>query len=508
MAWSQPRQHKNCFVPGPRAAHSADLIGNKLFLFGGWNGKKALNDLHILDVDQLTDGECPQEAWTEAFPIGTIPATRNNHISVIVHTTKVFIHGGHDGGKWLNDLHILDTERMSWVTPSVAGTCPQARACHTLTLLDRKLIMFGGYDGSRCFSDVDILDLDTMTWRQPHISGIQPLARNAHTMTNIGGKLYLFAGHSGSKHLQDLHILDTEAMCWSQPKTMGVPPRGLRGHSATLIGQTAFIFGGYDGRGRSNALHLLNLASLTWQPKQPQAENTPTGRQRHSATLVGSSRLVIFGGFDGFKWLNDLHVLDVGNLEARTITSDAERKLLSSMRRLINNPDLFTDIIFIVEGQPIHAHKAVLAAQCQQFHAMFSSGMRESTQTEIMIQGEWSHLAFLAMLEFLYTGTGPDTAELALDLIGLADQFTLDGLKRLCENLLVHHVDVDNVCALLSRAHKFNATGLKKVCFSFMVKHWDPVCDTSGYEALVQEPQLLLEVTKQTMARANSMTER
>jgi len=31
----------------------------------------------------------------------------------------------------------------------------------------------------------------------------------------------------------------------------------------------------------------------------------------------GSKRIYIFGGFDGNKWLNDLHVLDVGRLEAR-----------------------------------------------------------------------------------------------------------------------------------------------------------------------------------------------
>ena len=36
------------------------------------------------------------------------------------------------------------------------------------------------------------------------------------------------------------------------------------------------------------------------------------GRQRHSAALVGSKKLYIFGGFDGNKWLSDLYVLDVG----------------------------------------------------------------------------------------------------------------------------------------------------------------------------------------------------
>jgi hypothetical protein len=37
--------------PGPRAAHSCELINDKLFFFGGWNGKKALNDIYILDLE-------------------------------------------------------------------------------------------------------------------------------------------------------------------------------------------------------------------------------------------------------------------------------------------------------------------------------------------------------------------------------------------------------------------------------------------------------------------------
>ena len=38
---------------GSRAAHSCDKVHNCLYIFGGWNGKNALNDLYILDLDRL-----------------------------------------------------------------------------------------------------------------------------------------------------------------------------------------------------------------------------------------------------------------------------------------------------------------------------------------------------------------------------------------------------------------------------------------------------------------------
>ena len=64
MAWYTPlpssdppskfyAQSNNFKDLGCRAAHSCDKVGNCLYIFGGWNGKKALNDLYVLDLDKL-----------------------------------------------------------------------------------------------------------------------------------------------------------------------------------------------------------------------------------------------------------------------------------------------------------------------------------------------------------------------------------------------------------------------------------------------------------------------
>ena len=96
-------------------------------------------------------------------------------------------------------------------------------------------------------------------------------------------------------------------------------------------------------------------------------------------------------------------MLDVGKLEEIAITDRASELLIGNMRRLINNPDLFPDITFIVQGRPIYAHKAILAVQCDQFHAMFVGGMKESHEDQVQIptSAGWSYHAFVTMLEFL-----------------------------------------------------------------------------------------------------------
>ncbi|KAF4656466.1 Kelch motif [Perkinsus chesapeaki] len=664
--WSVPSTTDD---PGPRAAHSCDVIDGSLYIFGGWNGKKALNDLFILDVATLH--------WNEVImPRGSlIPAARNNvrllsQISswILQHTTAVvdgrlFIHGGHDGGKWLADTHVLinldypehrlagqqlqlrqrrESQRtdpqppsspqfqragsypngspavlfaqqqaglhtsatlggvtstagirgsigrasfpapssggvhsyaspgpfghpatlqqgtgdpgstmsvgvggpaqeptvqgvgeeeeeddelllanttapayrnLRWIKVLTSGQAPSARACHSLSRLNKKLFMFGGYDGQKCFNDIDVLDLETMTWIQPNICGQPPMARNAHTMTVVGTKLYLFGGHSGNKHLTDLHVFDTSKLLWYQPNILGTPPPGLRGHTANLIGRKVFLFGGYDGKGRSNDLYILDTGHPGSSPSTgdvsgstvhrwihpTESDHVPAGRQRHSACLVGSAKLFVFGGFDGVRWLNDLHVLDVTRLEETELSEGAVSALLSNLRGLLNNPE-FSDVTLVVgdSGERIYAHKAILASQCSHFRAMFTGGMKESREREVKLTG-WSYEAFSVMLEFLYTGRVAhhklDTDSMA-EVLGLADHYALDGLKHLCQAVLIHMVDVDNVCTLLKMSDQYQATDLKRHCMSFVLKNFDQVTALASFDQLSSVPSLLLEVTK------------
>ncbi len=96
---------------------------------------------------------------------------RNNHTTALINNQKIYIHGGHDGAGWLDDLHILDIEHHCWQPrPNVSGHCPSARACHSMTRVGRRLFMFGGYDGSKCFNDLDVMDIDTTIWLQVLLS--------------------------------------------------------------------------------------------------------------------------------------------------------------------------------------------------------------------------------------------------------------------------------------------------------------------------------------------------
>ena len=91
--------------------------------------------------------------------------------------------------------------------------------------------------------------------------------------------------------------------------------------------------------------------------------------------------------------------------------------------------------------------------------------MRESTEHEIKIQ-DWGETAFLALLEWIYTGrVGQDLqVQNMTELLGMADQYALDSLKNTCEQILIHDVEVENCCILLKYAdrHMAYASALNK----------------------------------------------
>ena len=51
--------------------------------------------------------------------------------------------------------------------------------------------------------------------------------------------------------------------------------------------------------------------------------------------------------------------------------------LANDLGKLVNS-DNFSDVVFLVEGRKVYAHKAILVVRSEYFNAMFSNSMQES----------------------------------------------------------------------------------------------------------------------------------
>lgn len=132
MRWTAPKIH-GC-IPQKRSAHSASLYNGTLYVFGGWNGKRELNDVYALDTSACkphrgafyTSISCllllpPQIIvvsdtleWKLVEATGTVPSPRHFHNGVIVGQ-RLYVFGGFDGKVWKDDIFVLDLGKTVYI---------------------------------------------------------------------------------------------------------------------------------------------------------------------------------------------------------------------------------------------------------------------------------------------------------------------------------------------------------------------------------------------------------
>ncbi|CAD8066861.1 unnamed protein product [Paramecium sonneborni] len=160
------------------------------------------------------------------------------------------------------------------------------------------------------------LDQRKWQWAEPLIEGVPPCARGGHSATLSGASIILFGGHyyankdEGYKYLNDTYQMDVNANRWFKAKVQGTPPAPRYAHSAVLAGQRIIIFGGKGEKCVFRDLHALDPLTLTWY-QGPEGSGSPSARFAHSATLYASTKMIIFGGWNGIDYFNDLYVLDL-----------------------------------------------------------------------------------------------------------------------------------------------------------------------------------------------------
>ncbi|KAJ0972690.1 hypothetical protein J5N97_020649 [Dioscorea zingiberensis] len=263
--------------PPPRAFHVAVSIDCHLFVFGGRSGSKRLGDFWMLDTDIWQ--------WSELTSFGDLPSPREFAAASAIGNRKIVMYGGWDGKKWLSDVYILDTISLEWTELSVSGSAPLPRCGHTATMVEKRLLIYGGRGGGGLImGDLWALkglieeENETPGWTQLKLPGQPPSPRCGHTITSGGHYLLLFGGHGTGGWLSrydvyhnDCVILDRVSVQWKRLPTTNEPPPARAYHSMTCIGARYLLFGGFDGK--------TTFGDLWWLVPEddPIAKRLPSG---------------------------------------------------------------------------------------------------------------------------------------------------------------------------------------------------------------------------------------
>ncbi len=443
--------------PGCRENNGV-VIGDasRVYLFGGYNGTSWLNDLWMFDIDTqrwtcIQESSDPRADDTQVAigefarmnasgVRGRVPSRRFGYVSV-VHNHKFVLFGGFDGSRWLNDMHEFDFATKTWTEISARGALPSVRSCPAWAKDDTHVYIQGGYDGVERKADFFALDLATYTWTEMPCLGTPPSPRYFHSCCLYSNKMYLYGGYSGNERLADMYAYDFETNHWSEVDcTNGDAPSGRSSLVAQVYENCMFIFGGYNGVTVLNDFYKFRLKPVSVPPSG----------------------------------------------------------LVQDMSSLIDNPE-FGDVAFLVEGNEVHANRAILAVRSDYFKVMlYSGGMRESIEAGAPIEvRDVSYAVFLKVLEYLYTDNVRDISlGIGIQLLIVSERFMLDRLKALCEDLIRRDVNVDNVIGILVASHQHNAIGLKDIALEFILRNLNEPVIIKGLTDLKSEPELLVEIIK------------
>merc|ERR1719456_128659 len=261
----------------------------------------------------ITRGSRFSWAWSRVDAGGLPPSAREGHAAVEVGN-KIFLFGGCvQGIRCFNDVHIFDTDTLTWSQEPFTGDAPEPRGGHSATLVGTDIFVFGGASSETTYGDAYKLDLIQRHWTRAVPSGCPavPSRRTNHAaIADAHGRIYIMGGYDAeSNFLNDMWILNVYAgnvdkwedagsfpIVWEKPSPTGEAPQAREGHSLTLVDRKLVLFGGYTAAGAvANDVHLYDLDSQQWSTPPVAGDVLPAPRQAHSAARHGRD-VIIAGG--------------------------------------------------------------------------------------------------------------------------------------------------------------------------------------------------------------------
>lgn len=508
------------FVGSRRSKHTLVAWGDALYVFGGDNGKRMLNDLLRFDVKDCS--------WGRVVTTGSPPAPRYHH-SAVVFANSMFIFGGYTGDIYSNsnlrnknDLFEYRFNTGQWLEWQLHGRIPVARSAHGAVVYKNNMWIFAGYDGNARLNDMWSICLSdpSPNWHEVQQQGKKPPTCCNFPITVAKDCMYVFSGQSGAKITNDLFQFSFAERKWTRIATQHLlkgtpqPPSRRYGHTMVARDRHLYVFGGAADNTLPNDLFWYDLETQTWDINQPSSDSQiPSGRLFHDADVIGNKMYIFGGTVDNNIRSGELYQFTFSNYPRCTLHDDYGRLLDSGQ---------FCDTEFVFVGKnPICAHAAIVAARSpyirqkllpllkshKEHEAGCSTGSSKQTSRYKVEIGDVDVLSFKVVLWFMYTdqiyplikdehGTATEVMRLMMDVYSLALQFQLVRLERLCTQYIEASITAENVLVALECAEELGLEFIKEYCMRFIVRevHFNVIIMSSEFEALAKS--LMVEIIR------------
>ncbi|CAF4532403.1 unnamed protein product [Rotaria sp. Silwood2] len=240
-------------TPFSRYGHTIVVYKRKFYLWGGRNDHPvACNRLFCFDPKSCQ--------WSIISIVGDfIPTPRDGHSACLIND-KMYVFGGFEEHtqQFSNDLFYFDFNKSSWHCrhSKIGDIIPQQRDFHSATSLDGQMYVFGGrFDHighqqtrENIYDDrLYVFNCENKSWSLVIAKGEIPSGRRSHSAFVHDGKLYIFGGYNNvvGKHFNDLYEFNPLTLLWHCIKVHGIEnPVPRRRQCCLIIDNRMYMFGG------------------------------------------------------------------------------------------------------------------------------------------------------------------------------------------------------------------------------------------------------------------------
>lgn len=218
-----------------------------LYVFGGQLDDYFFDDLICYDLNTL---QSENSHWTFIKPKTRSPPPRTNH-TVVTYQDKLYLFGGTDGKLWYSDTWVYDPLVNTWTSLECTGFVPAPCEGHSATIIGDIMYVFGGRSaGGKDLGTLSALKISARKWFSFQNMGPAPSPRSGHSMTAFGGhKILIMGGESPELDPENpnayanedestnvVYVLDTSRI--SYPASANDPPVEKRAEDRSIQQQS------------------------------------------------------------------------------------------------------------------------------------------------------------------------------------------------------------------------------------------------------------------------------
>ena len=174
----------------------------------------------------------------------------------------------------------------------------------------------------------------------------------------------------------------------------------------------------------------------------------------------------------------------------------AHSEVLLSKCAQFRDEGQFIDVRLKVHEDIFPAHRIVLAANSDYFHAMFTAGMKESNQEVIELKDESiSPDALKIVMDSIYTGDLRVNEENVFEVLAVADHLQVKSVVKLCcDFLLIQCIqlrfNVETYCRVWTIADRHGLKDLQEAAEHEIASKFKDVCESEEYLTHIGADQL------------------